>query len=202
MLQTKTVSAELLELLKVLMKIEELKDLRLVGGTSLSLQLGHRNSIDIDLFGHFDLDDFALTKLLSQFDNVQFLSGSKSIKIFLINGVKVDIVNYPYEWLDEAIVENNIRLASQKDIAAMKIAAITQRGSKKDFIDLYFLLQTYSLQDVFSFYEMKITDCNTWLALRSLAYFGDAENQPMPKMFKDISWETVKKTIQKAIAAF
>ena len=77
------------------------------------------------------------------------MSGSKSIKIFLINGVKVDIVNYPYDWLEVAIVENNIRLASQKDIAAMKIAAITQRGSKKDFIDLYFLLQTYSLKEIF-----------------------------------------------------
>lgn len=98
MLQTKTVSAELLELLKALMEIEELKGLRLVGGTALALQFGHRNSIDIDLFGHFDLDDFALTKLLSQFGDLQFLSGSKSIKIYLINGIKVDLVNYPYDW--------------------------------------------------------------------------------------------------------
>jgi predicted nucleotidyltransferase component of viral defense system len=120
----------------------------------------------------------------------------------LVNGVKVDIVNYPYKWLGDVILEDNIRLASRKDIAAMKIAAITQRGSRKDFIDLYFLLQIYSLQEIFAFYEAKITDCNTWLALRSLSYFEDAEQQPMPKMYVDVRWEIVKRTIKKAIANF
>ena len=100
------------------------------------------------------------------------------------------------------VIENDIRLASLQDIAAMKIAAITQRGSKKDFIDLYFLLQRYSLKEIFNFYETKITDSNTWLALRSLAYFDDAEQQPMPKMFEDISWETMKKAIQNEISGF
>jgi hypothetical protein len=203
MLQTKTVSTELLGLLKALMDIEEFQTLRLVGGTSLALQIGHRNSIDIDLFGRFDTsDEFTLTEILSRFGNTKFLSGSKSIKVYLINGVKVDIVNYPYEWIDEVIIEDNIRLASQKDIAAMKIAAITQRGSRKDFIDLYFLLQKYSLQEIFNFYETKITDCNTWLALRSLSYFEDAEQQPMPKMYIDVSWEDVKNTVKRAIANF
>lgn len=84
----------------------------------------------------------------------------------------------------------------------MKIAAVTQRGSKKDFIDLYFLLQSYTLQEILNFYETKITDCNVWLALRSLAYFEDAESQPMPKMFIDVSWEKVKISVQKAIAKF
>lgn len=203
MLQTKTVSAELLELLKKLMTVEAFHQLRLVGGTSLALQLGHRNSVDIDLFGKVDLsDEYALTELLTPLGDVQFLHGSKSIKIYLINGVKVDFVNYPYDWLEEAIVEDDIQLATDKDIAAMKIAAITQRGSKKDFIDLYFLLKKYSLKEIFKFYETKITDSNTWLALRSMAYFEDAEIQPMPKMFTNVSWEIIKSTIKEEVAKF
>jgi len=74
-----------LGLLKELMEIKEFEALRLVGGTSLALQIGHRNSIDIDLFGHYDTsDEFALTELLSRFSNTKFLSGSKSINGFPI----------------------------------------------------------------------------------------------------------------------
>ena len=201
MLQTQTVTAELLELLKELMKIDLFQHLRLVGGTSLALQLGHRNSVDIDLFGNVDFsDEYTLTQTLSPLGDVQFLHGSKSIKIYLINGIKVDFVHYPYGWLEDPIVVENIRLASDKDIAAMKIAAITQRGSRKDFIDLFFLLKTYSISEIIHFYETKITDGNTWLALRSLTFFDDAEKQPMPKMFADVNWKTVKKTIQNAVA--
>lgn len=203
MLQTATVSAELLGLLNQLMKIEDFKELRLVGGTALALQIGHRNSIDIDLFGQFGvLDEFAIRQALMPFDNAQFLHGSKSIKIYLINGIKVDFVNYPYNWLEDVIIEDGIRLASFKDIAAMKIAAITQRGSRKDFIDLYFLLKQYSLEEIFNFYETKIIDGNTWLALRSLTYFDDAEQQPMPKMFVNATWETVKKKIKEVVSNF
>lgn len=202
MLQTQTVTSGLLELLTRLMTIKEFEDLRLVGGTSLALQFGHRSSEDIDLFGRHDVDDFALSEILSQFETVKSLPGSKSIKIFLVNGIKVDIVNYPYEWIEDAIEADGFKLAGKKDIAAMKIAAIAQRGSKKDFIDLYFLLRDYSLGQLMEFYEKKITDGNTWMALRSLAYFDDAEKQPMPRMFKDVSWLTMKALIRKEVAIY
>ncbi len=195
MLQTQTVSAELLDLLNALMQISELEQLRLVGGTALALQIGHRSSVDIDLFGSITADDFRLSHLLSRFQSVKSLGGSTSIKVYLINGIKVDFVNYPYPWIEPEIIENGIRLAGKKDIAAMKIAAITQRGSKKDFIDLYFLLQFFSLKEIFTFYQEKIKDANIWLALRSLTYFDDADKLPMPKMFNEISWERVKKQV-------
>lgn len=202
MLQTQTVTTGLLELLTTLMTIKEFDALRLVGGTSLALQLGHRSSEDIDLFGRLEVDEFALSKMLSQFESVKSLGGSKSIKIFLVNGIKVDFVNYPYEWIEDAIEAKGFRLAGKKDIAAMKIAAIAQRGSKKDFIDLFFLLQDYSLGQLMEFYEEKITDGNTWLALRSLVYFDDAEKQPMPRMFKDVSWPEIKTLIRKEVDIF
>jgi hypothetical protein len=196
MLYRETVSPELLELLIDLMSEEDLLGLRLVGGTALALQLGHRNSVDIDLFGIHYLDEQIINKLISTYDSARQLQGSKSMKFLLINGVKVDIVNYHYPWLKPVVEEDQIRMASLEDIAAMKVAAITQRGSKKDFIDLYFLLQRFSMKEIISFYLQKITDGNEWMALRSIAYFDDADQQPMPAMFQDISWEEIKAFIR------
>lgn len=196
MLYRKTVAPELLALLEQLMTIESFRLLRMVGGTALSLQLGHRNSVDIDLFGKHTLDGNQLIEILSVYKEIEVINTSKSINQFYVRGVKVDIVNYHYPWLKPVVEEDQIRMASLEDIAAMKIAAITQRGSKKDFIDLYFLLQRFSMKEIISFYLQKITDGNEWMALRSIAYFDDADQQPMPAMFQDISWEEIKAYIQ------
>lgn len=195
MLQRAAVTAGLLELLGQLMKEEMLSSLRLVGGTALALQIGHRNSVDIDLFGKHDLDDQQFGQLFSQFKKVQLLRSSKSIRVYLVEGIKVDIVNYSYPWLAPIVLDEGIRMAALEDIAAMKIAAITQRGSKKDFIDLYFLLKVFSLEDILHFYEQKITDSNEWMALRSMAFFQDADVQPTPLMLKDVSWESIKRFV-------
>ncbi len=153
MLHRETVSEELLALLASLMAIKELDTLRLVGGTSLALQIGHRNSEDIDLFGQHAMDELSLSGELKVFDQVKKLGGSKSIQIYLLNGIKVDIVNYPYPWLKPPLVVEGFRMAAMEDIAAMKIAAITQRGSRKDFIDLFFLLRRFSLSELLTFYK-------------------------------------------------
>lgn len=202
MLHTETVSTELLELLGRLMQLDALSELRLVGGTALALQLGHRNSIDIDLFGELKVDKLKLTELLNTFSTTKFLGGSSSINIYMIDGIKVDIVRYPYPWLQDAILENGYRLAGLKDIAAMKIAAITQRGSKKDFIDLYFLLKKMGLKQILEWYLQKITDGNQWMAIRSLTYFEDANKQPMPDMYFDITWGQMKASIRDAVLEY
>lgn len=192
MLYRKTVASELLALLDQLMTVEALHDLRLVGGTALALQIGHRESVDIDLFGRFDIEDDHLKDILSSIGETNEINISRSIKQFYVNNVKLDIVNYRYAWLDPTVLKEGIRMASLKDIAAMKLSAITQRGSKKDFIDLYYLLQYFSIADIFSIYLEKITDGNHWLAHRSLTYFTDADQQPTPRMYNDVSWEDVK----------
>lgn len=86
-------------------------------------------------------------------------------------------------------------MASLPDIAAMKIEAITQRGSKKDFVDIYFLSELFSLSTVLEFYNKKFKHGNSWMALKSLLYFDDAETQPMPKMEKSVSWKEIKESI-------
>lgn len=178
------------------MAVPFLQPLRLVGGTSLALQYGHRKSIDLDLFGSFITDEIemgaAITELAETFT---WLNKSKNIKSLLIDGIKTDIVNYTYPWIEALVQHKTLRLANTKDIAAMKLAAITGRGSKKDFIDLYFLLKYYSLADMMDMYEKKYADGSAFMVLRSLTYFDDAEEDEMPEMLVPVSWKDIRKTI-------
>lgn len=201
MLYYKTVDAATLQLLKDLQSIYEFAELRLVGGTSLSLQIGHRKSIDLDLFGDIDFEDLDVFEIFSGFNKVETIKRSKNINIFIINGVKVDFVNYSYPWLQDKMIEDKITLAQLEDIAAMKLAAITGRGSKKDFVDFYFLLKKYAFTQIIDFYNSKYTDASSYLAIKSLLYFDDADQDLPLDMVKEVRWEDVKKEIStKAIA--
>ena len=84
---------------------------RLVGGTALALQIGHRKSIDLDIFGEIDFDKFDKTQLFGNFNEVKTIKSSQNINIFIIDRIKVDFVNYTYPWLEMPILEKNIRLA-------------------------------------------------------------------------------------------
>jgi predicted nucleotidyltransferase component of viral defense system len=196
MLQTGTITPDTLELLKKLQAMPELVDTRLVGGTALSFHLGHRLSIDLDLFGKFEQEILTETLRAEGFNKFDVVFENKVIKHYLINQVKVDVVKYDrYPWLENMIEENQIRVAGLKDIAAMKIAAITNRGSKKDFIDFFFLLKIFSLKEIIDFYMTKYTDATAFLAFRSLVYFNDADKDDMPRMLIPTNWEDVKKRI-------
>ena len=199
MLHYQTIDPKTLELLIELQKIELFKDLRLVGGTSLSLQIGHRISIDIDLFGKIEADILDIDQALSVLGDVKKIKDSKHIHIYVINGVKVDIVNYPYPWISQLLTKDNLKLASKKDIAAMKLAAVTGRGTKKDLFDIYFLLNDFTLEEMLSFYESKYHDGSIFMVLKSLAYFDDAEIDEMPIMLKDVSWDKVKQKIKNSL---
>lgn len=192
MLHYETVDRDTLGLLKKLQEISIFSDLRLVGVTSLALQIGHRTSIDIDLFGTFDADEFEVSAKFNELGNVSIIKKSKNIFINIINDIKVDVVRYPYPWLNKPLIIDNMTLASKEDIAAMKLAAITGRGSKKDFIDIYFLLKEFTLDQLLNFYDEKFHDGNRFLVMKSLTYFEDAERDLMPKMLIEIDWETLK----------
>jgi predicted nucleotidyltransferase component of viral defense system len=184
-----------MELLKKIMSEKLFSDFNLVGGTALALQMGHRNSIDIDLFGNSEINSEFFIEKLSEFGEVKVAKSTKNILITKINEVKVDFVNYKYPLLSECLFIENIRMLSVKDIAGMKLNAIAGRGSKKDFIDLYFLLNEFSLEDIVSFYEKKYKDGSVFMVQKSLTYFEDADAQQQPKMFKDFNWETCKQKI-------
>ena len=192
MLQLSAVNSATLELLRSLMAHKVFSSLRLVGGTALALQLGHRKSIDLDFFGNIDFEKLNKTDTFKKYGQIKTLKSSQNINVLLINGIKVDFVHYTYPWLEEPITEEGIRIAGLKDIAAMKLAAITGRGSKKDFVDIYFLLKHFSLRELINEYNKKYFDGSEYMVLKSLTYFDDAEEDPIPEMSMDVSWEKVK----------
>lgn len=202
MLHYETVDYDTLELLKKIQSLRIFSKMRLVGGTSLALQIGHRKSIDIDLFGNLPVEYDQMIDELKNLGDVIPLKNSKNIHSLLIHNIKVDIVNYEYKWLEKEVLIDNICIATIKDIAAMKLNAIIGRGTKKDFIDLFFILKQYSLSEILKFYENKYYDGSSFLVLKSLTYFEDAERQEMPYMFSDIDWQTMKDNIKKLHAAF
>jgi len=192
MLSLRTIESHTLELLRALMQEPALRELRLVGGTALALQYGHRSSVDLDLFGKIDVDGYELQSILSKCGVLKVENETKIIHQYYIDNIKVDVVSYPFEWISPIIEEDGIRLASPIDIAAMKVNAIEGRGTKKDFIDMYMLLQHYSLKEIIAFYQQKYPNYSIFRALRSLTYFEDAEDQFMPRMFIEDTWENMK----------
>lgn len=195
MLHTETVEPSTLDLLRRLQRLPDLTSTRLVGGTALALHLGHRKSVDLDMFGTFD-PIVSYRKLLADAGHSVEGAENGTVQSLRVNNVKVDLVNYPYPWLDDAIEEGNIRLAGLRDIAAMKLSAVANRGRKKDFIDVARLLDIFSLDQMLSLYKEKFSVSELSFPLRGLMYFDDAEEDPMPEMFdSNFTWENVKKTV-------
>jgi len=203
MLRTFTIAEPTLVLLKRLQQVPLLEDLRLVGGTALALQLGHRDSVDLDLFGVIDKTTEQIIEELKQRGfNIHHDFKSGAVKMLKVDGIKVDIVGKYTNWIEPPVEIEGIRMAGLKDIATMKLQAITNRGRKKDFIDFYFLLQKFSLGQMFELFEKKHPDFNLIFVVKSLSYFNDAEQDPMPKMFIDVSWEEMKSVIRNELLKF
>ncbi len=201
MLQTQTVYPETLGILKALMQEPLLKDFYLVGGTALSLQIGHRISVDIDLFTNTPFDSNFLSAELKQkcnfkesLDRGYFLQGQ-------IAGVKVDILKYPYKPLFDVIEVEDVRMVLAADIASMKMAAITNRGRKRDFIDLFFLLKQFSLKQIIEWYQQKY-DAEIFMLLQSLVYFDDANGDIDLNMLLPLDWEAVKQEISTQVKTY
>ena len=199
MLHLSTIETPTLELLMQLMQRPAFQNMRLAGGTALALQIGHRKSVDLDLFGSVDFETLDWQEVFADFDSVIPIKRSKNINVFAINSIKVDFVNYNYPWLNNILLEKNIRMASLSDIAAMKLAAITGRGSKKDFVDIYFLLERFTLDQLLEFYQEKYRDGSSFLVLKSLSWFEDADKDTDLNMIADISWEFIKQEISKQL---
>jgi hypothetical protein len=195
MLQYQTVEPATLDLLKRIQQLPVFSSHRLVGGTSLALQFGHRLSIDLDFFSENMVEQEEILINIKPLGKVDIVSKSKFISCFYIDDIKVDFVSLPYKWIDEPVLEDSIRLASIKDIAAMKLAAITNRGSKKDFIDLALLINQLGLRQMMNLYHDKYPDGMEMMVLRSLVYFDDADIQSDPVMLVPYDWKRVKKLI-------
>ena len=198
MLHLEAVTPDTLALLKRIQALPELKNTRLAGGTALALQLGHRLSIDLDIFGIWD-EQLDLTSLLSACGKAEKKAGKTRLQFFEIDNVKVDFITHPTGWLAGPLEEDGIRCAGVPDIVAMKLEAVNNRGSRKDFMDLAFLLEQFPLPKMLELYKQKYPAGSEYLILRSLVFFDDAEDEPMPVMLKPMSWDAVKVRIQDAV---
>jgi hypothetical protein len=203
MLRTEALESATLAALNKLMAIPEIEDRILVGGTGLALHFGHRMSVDIDLFSNKQVDTDIIFDVLSEHGKTVLLNKTALGLHLIFEGVKTDIIRHPYEWIRPLYHEQNIRLASIEDIAAMKIAAITRRGSKKDFVDLYFLLKKHSIEEILAFFQEKFVNWDAYAAIRSLTYFEDAEQDDDPIfLIPKTNWNAVKKAILKEVSKF
>jgi len=197
MLRTDTVNKQTLELLNSFCTHPKLNDFFLVGGTALALQLGHRISVDLDFFSEKPINTDELIGVLEKDYQAEIFQLTDNAIVGNINGVKIDFIAHQYPLLNNLKMENQIRLASIEDITAMKLNAIKNRGSKKDFVDLYFLLKQFSLTEMLSLANKKYPNNVDVLTLKSLVYFDEAELQPDCEMLIPISWDEVKKEIEK-----
>ena len=205
MLHQETIEAPTLELLISLQGKDYLNGFFLVGGTALALYLGHRKSVDIDLFIKVSFDASQLLENIHQdfpyqlsYTAVNTLKGS-------INDVKVDILAHRYKLIQEPTVFGGIKMLSEQDIVAMKLNAIATSGQRsKDFIDIFYLLDIYDIGSMLSFYKTKYNQQNDTFLLKSLIYFDEVDLSDWPVMVKTpgLKWNDVKKRIDKSVMQY
>jgi hypothetical protein len=199
MLQEETVEPSTLELLKQIVSLPELKQFRLVGGTALSLLMGHRKSIDLDLFTDQPFEKEVLIPALEDAFGKLITTNERSKHIYqcIIRDVKVDFVSVKDPFLNPIQIIDGIPFADNKDLIALKLNAVKGRGAKKDFWDIAKLLQSYSMDDLFQFYHDRYNYDDTFALIRSIVYFIDAEDNPDPVSLDGATWAEVKETIIK-----
>ena len=176
----KLIAPETFALIQELQAIPKLENYYLVGGTALTLQIGHRNSIDIDLFTTDQFEAESILKLLSKkFKTIATLS-RKSTLLAQVNGIKVDFISHPYKIIKPIIKEENISMLSMEDICAMKLNATNSGQRLKDFIDVYYLLEHFSIAQMLEFYHEKYPHMNEIIPLRAITFFDDIDPQIDP----------------------
>lgn len=196
-------SSLLLEILKILMGAKEFKDFRLVGGTALSLYRGHRESVDIDLFtdAPYDSIDFIgidvfLRKTFTYVDPSEYKAVGPGTSYFIGNNkdacVKLDLY-YVDKFIQEIALNDGIRMATVEEIIAMKIEVISKGGRKKDFWDIYELMDDYSLEEMIYLHKQRYPYGHDPKQIKiSLSDFEKADDDFDPICLKDQIWELIK----------
>jgi len=199
-LHWKTVTDEMRSLLLGLMQDPMLTDFDLVGGTALALRFGHRISVDLDFFTQDIFDANALGEHLHQAVGLKEIQTATNTLRGYVGDVKLDFIRHDYPCLSPAEQIQGVRLSSVEDLSAMKLNAISNRGSKKDFWDLHRLLEEGTCEEWIACAKEKYTSESVWNIRRSLCYFDDAEIDPPPRDLCGQDWETVKKEIAMAVS--
>lgn len=212
MIYWKTVNDLLKETLVLLMQSKVFNEFRLIGGTALSLQLGHRISVDIDLFtdaeyGSIDFD--AIEEFLET--NFNYVDNSFGTvvgmgKSYLIgedrdNAVKLDLYYTTDPFMDPPLINDNLRMATLEEIIAMKIDVIQRTGRKKDFWDLYEVLPRYSISEMIALHKKRYKYSHDESLIRAnFKDFSEADGDFDPICLRGHYWEIIKEDIINAIS--
>ena len=200
---TETVDSATYELLKKFMNDPFLKDFNLVGGTSLSLQMGHRKSVDLDLFCYGEsFDSMAIAEHLRHNYDFELSAIYPGALLAHVQNVKTDFIK-AYNRLTEplTVTEDGIRLVNYKDIAAMKLLAIGKEGTRrKDFIDIAFLSTLMSFSEMLEHYREAYDLSSTIQAIRGLLYFDDIKNEESVNLIgAKMDWHAVEKRLYQMV---
>lgn len=184
---------------------EFIKDFYLAGGTALALQIGHRISTDLDFFSTSNLlsiaEREAVCQNLAKTGKLEVVSEQEGMLFTKFFETDVSLIYQHHALLELTIDYNGITLASPTDIGLMKLAAINSRGTRRDFIDLYCLREIVKLEKLLELSAVKYADRPSFqaIAVRALAYFEEAEQQPMPRMLTEVHWPEVRKYCETAV---
>ena len=191
---TNAVSPDTLRSLKKLGDSKILNQAYLAGGTALALHIGHRISYDMDFFTKEAFEEQSLANKLQELGNFKIEKLDWRTVLGTLEGVKFSIFYYEYALVDKPVEFEGLQIVTPKDISAMKLLAISDRGARRDFVDLYFMREMFPLEQVFEWYGEKFGNLEErrYHLLRGLSYFEDAEQQDLPIMFLPIDWEQVK----------
>lgn len=168
----------------------------LAGGTTAAFYLGHRISVDLDFFGPETFDAEELAGRLTDLGRFRLDRFAPDTLLGSFEDVRISFFRYRYPLADEPIKVMDTLLVGLGDLAAMKVEAIGQRGSRRDFVDLYFICQSeMTLAEALAWHRRKFAglDVNVVHLIKALAYFEDAEADPMPQMLKPVSWPDVRR---------
>jgi len=176
----------------------------LAGGSGLALQLGHRISVDLDFFTRRPFSPEKLFQKIKQLGISPIVQQEEEGTLtIIVSGVKVSFFHYPYPFRGKMAVFNGIQIANVIDIASMKTMAISQRGAKRDFVDLYFILQEIPFHRIAENMVMRFgrDRINPVHIGKSLVYFNDADVDPEPSYCgKDKpDWERIKRFFLKNV---
>lgn len=180
--------------LRALRDANLLDTLYLAGGTGLALQFGHRLSRDLDFFAKTLFNEEILLQQIQNLAGFSLTARAPHTIHATIRGTKVSILGYKYPLLFPTISFENVSVADWRDIACMKITAIASRGTKRDFVDLYVAANRHGLAALLGLFAQKYarTQYQRLHVLKSLAFFGDADKDPMPHMLTKLDWSTVQ----------
>jgi hypothetical protein len=200
MLRFDAIQESVTPLLGHLAALPAMEDFTLCDGTSLALRFGHRLSVDLDFFTN---REFAPDELFESLDlgHATVIGRATNSLTIDAGGVKLDLLRHAYRVLEPAERIDGIALVALPDLAAMKLNAIANRGSKKDFFDLAELLNHFSIQQMIGWFTEKYPATDPFTVIRSLAWFEDAEVEPEPITLTGITWHQVQATARDAVAA-